>query len=108
MESAGQESIALAKKTTGKQKMVLKNGLWVKVQAEENVTPAPVSKGSVLGSRNEFGEKVRQVQPVYDTESKSLSGSRDDREFRSDSNDGYGRGRGRGRERSGERSGERR
>ena len=90
LEPAGQESIALAKKTTGKQKMVLKNGLWVKVQAEESAAPPlPASKGSVLGSRNEFGEKVRSVPSSYDqNEAKSHSGSRDGRDHRSGSDIG--------------------
>lgn len=84
LDPAGQESIALAKKTTGKQKMVLKNGLWVKVQAEESTTPAvPASKGSVLGSRNEFGEKVRSSHEQFDTQSQS--GNRDGRDHRSGS-----------------------
>ncbi len=75
--SAGQESIALAKKTTGKQKMVLKNGLWVKVQVEEAQPAASKSTGSVLGSRNEFGEKIRTSQPAYEEEEANSRGSND-------------------------------
>ena len=92
--------------------MVLKNGLWVKVQAEDGpVAPvaAVAGKGSVLGSRNEFGEKIRTAQPSYENEDSRHGIERDSRSAR-DEHRGRGRSRDRGhdRERSRERSGDRR
>ena len=79
--SGAQECIAMARKTTGKQKMVLKNGLWVK----EDVPAAPkgpshVSKGgTVFQSRNEFGEKIGGPESSLDEGGQNERSDRHDR-----------------------------
>ena len=82
--------------------MVLKNGLWVKVQVEEAPAQPAASKGtgSVLGSRNEFGEKIRISQPTYEEEESNSrrSNDRTGRDSRDHESGGQDRGRDRARE----------
>ena len=77
---SGQESIASAK--AGTEKKVIKNGLFALAATYEDPQPIVVMKGSVLGSRNESGERIRNYR------NQNRSSGKDDSSEDSDAGNG--------------------